>query len=1388
MTQRHHQSTNSPGKRGEQGRPFSPAGEVGQAPLPEPDAPSGVFLRTFGDPALLRITPGGAPSVLIEPSKLLALIVFLSATPGRTATRDGLIDLLWADLDPDAGRHALRQHLWQLKRRLQGELVVEGRDQLVLVSRIPSDRSEFITASEAADFARAVALYRGDFFPGFAGTGAAEFERWADRERSDLRARFLRCAELHISDLLNAGRARDAVELAQRARDLEPLRQHAWRQLLEALLAARDVVSAKVEAESLTRMAQQEGFELESSTRGLIATIHRTDVPPVAASPAAVRTELVGREREFALLMQAWDSATRGHGVTVAITAKAGMGKTRLLTEFRARLQSVRARTVLIRASHGTSNIAFGLAADLADRLGRLPGARGVSPHALRILVGLSPSLSSLVDAVPFASAPPDAARHRLMALQELIGAVSAEQPLAILIDDLHWADTASAELIDGLRAGLGSSHVLLCVALRHQGAGMGPAADIQLALPPLAEAAVLTLMAGVADLPPTPWADRLPAELAEQTRGVPLFIVEFLHQAMREGLLAIDDGTWSTGRPDELRLLLKSGELLGRRLRGLSSPEWIVLRSLAVAGPLSADLLVAIRELDPGTLRAALDDLQRKGLLAAVQGGIGIVHDEIAAAILQQTSKEELLSACKGAGSALMRGTGDQPRQRRLAASLLVRAEARDDLRQLFQLHYAEARKANDPRARTTLAADLVGDGAPRDLIDELAASVPVSQRLRAAGIPRWAALAAIVLPSVAVGAFLTLSTRSAATDAWLYFSSLTPRGLAGYRIPLSRSNWKANEPLDVRDEHRVMRATDAAWFPSAEASPDGERWAGVHDAADSGGLDVYVVTARGRASTRLTFGRGDDVDPGWSPDGRWIVLSTSQWDTLGQTDLAIVSAAGGSARRLTDGSASDYDPAWSPDGSRIAFLRRDAAAAAEWQICIVHADGAALRCRDVPGGHPARIHRWDSDSSLVIRAAPQAPSPVRILADALMPDTTSWALRPESSGERWVVGPCPQGQSVMCVHPVGQPELVRSVVLPGNTQPAAVAIHHVGTARFVDRLDVRGGQAVVGVPYALEVTARDASGTPVKAHALRFRSLDPEVAVTDSLGYVLFARAGNARVEVSTGGWRVDTATLAGQPSRASTLLIEHWADGMARWRPFGDPRPAAADSVLTLGGNGRYHSGVYLAAPLDGTRGVNVRARIAAPISSRQWQYIAIEFTANVNFEALRKWSHERAYLWGIPDIAGDWESCALYYPPPTESSTARDSIGLVSLRHSTEIPAPASLQSGQWADVVLQLFPDGRCGVAIDSRVIAVTRPANERLSSVLLSIFGNSVGTRIQVGELQVSQGVAAEFDTVGGTRRDQIRPTPSLRTGRAPITDSPAGTLPPPRAPPPPRT
>src|SRR5512147_2733191 len=79
-------------------------------------------------PPLTLITLGGARLVspalttsergLLEVGKPLALIAFVCASPGRQARRDLLLDLLWADLEPDAAKHALRQTLWYIKKRV----------------------------------------------------------------------------------------------------------------------------------------------------------------------------------------------------------------------------------------------------------------------------------------------------------------------------------------------------------------------------------------------------------------------------------------------------------------------------------------------------------------------------------------------------------------------------------------------------------------------------------------------------------------------------------------------------------------------------------------------------------------------------------------------------------------------------------------------------------------------------------------------------------------------------------------------------------------------------------------------------------------------------------------------------------------------------------------------------------------------------------------------------------------------------------------------------------------------------------------------------------------------------------------------------------------------
>ena len=88
-------------------------------------------------------------------------------------------------------------------------------------------------------------IYGGDFLPGFAAPGGAEFERWADLERRRLQSLFLLACESLTRRWLAAGRFRDATALAKRARDTDRDIEATWRLLLEALSAASDSVSGR---------------------------------------------------------------------------------------------------------------------------------------------------------------------------------------------------------------------------------------------------------------------------------------------------------------------------------------------------------------------------------------------------------------------------------------------------------------------------------------------------------------------------------------------------------------------------------------------------------------------------------------------------------------------------------------------------------------------------------------------------------------------------------------------------------------------------------------------------------------------------------------------------------------------------------------------------------------------------------------------------------------------------------------------------------------------------------------------------------------------------------------------------------------------------------------
>src|SRR5688500_16503523 len=84
-------------------------------------------LVTLGNAALQAVATSG-PVTLFEIGKPVALVTYLACAPDRTATREHLLDLLWGDVEPEGAKHALRQTLWYLRKRLGDRPLVTGGD------------------------------------------------------------------------------------------------------------------------------------------------------------------------------------------------------------------------------------------------------------------------------------------------------------------------------------------------------------------------------------------------------------------------------------------------------------------------------------------------------------------------------------------------------------------------------------------------------------------------------------------------------------------------------------------------------------------------------------------------------------------------------------------------------------------------------------------------------------------------------------------------------------------------------------------------------------------------------------------------------------------------------------------------------------------------------------------------------------------------------------------------------------------------------------------------------------------------------------------------------------------------------------------------------------
>ncbi|WP_354700720.1 hypothetical protein DSM112329_01006 [Paraconexibacter sp. AEG42_29] len=339
---------------------------------------------------------------------------------------------------------------------------------------------------------------------------------------------------------------------------------------------------------------------------------------------------LVERAEEVGAIDAALDRAVAGGGSVVALLGQAGIGKTRLLDEAR-RLAAERGVAVLA-ASGGEleRDIAHGVLAQLLERavLDRPADERAalLEGAAALALPALAPAL-----AAP-AAATPDGIEH---GVYWLLAGLADREPLLLLLDDAHWADTASLRALAYVARRVTDLPVVLLIATRpveefterRTGALLLSTAD------PLLEPALLTRAGAerLADAAAAAVPGTLLDACHEVSGGNPFYLRETLDHVARQ----IADGMPPT--PAFVRSVAPRGlvRVLLLRVGALGEDAAAVAQALAVLSTPTLGLLATVAQRDAERTAAALASLRGAGLLAASEP-IRFVHPIVRTAIAE--------------------------------------------------------------------------------------------------------------------------------------------------------------------------------------------------------------------------------------------------------------------------------------------------------------------------------------------------------------------------------------------------------------------------------------------------------------------------------------------------------------------------------------------------------------------------------------------------------------------------------------------------------------------------------------------------------------------------------------------------------------------------------
>ncbi len=643
-------------------------------------------------------------------------LIFLLASLLRPFPREQLCYLFWENSPEAVARRNLTRLLTHLRLELPDpELLLTYDDEVTLdPQRVWSDTVHFEQLCNTQDpFHRynaiheAVELYQRPFLYGFTIPNNSEFDNWTSQRRRTCEQMCLKVLEELLESCTRQGDFLKAIEYARRYLTIDELAEHIHRRLIELYQSSGNRSAALRQFEICTTILERElGVQPMDETRQVYQAVLRGERSWSVASPPqpawstlpGLNLPLIGREDALEELKQAYQACLQNRGRIVLISGEAGIGKSRLVEDFAARLQD----NAMILASSGSpegQTMPYQVIIEaLRPVLRAAPLTMELPPAWLSEASHLFPELCNYYPDLPSpAPGPSELVRSRIWESlrQMLFSLASGPLPLVLFLDNLQWVDSTTLDWLvylgRQLKQPLSPWRPPLIVAAYNPYQGQSleqlrlhlqrEAVIHEIVLPGLERQHILEILSYYVDS--AEHVFEFAGRLQQATGGNPFFITEILRAMLETGQFEGD-----LGKLRDLPLPASVQHAINMRLSQLSAMARQVLEASSVLKPgFVLDLVQHTAGRQAIETLNVLEELTARNLLVEQEGRFSFHHHLIRNVIYQDLSYWRRRLLHRRAAEALLHQPAVEP------ANLAWHFEQAEDLNQAahFALEAAE-------------------------------------------------------------------------------------------------------------------------------------------------------------------------------------------------------------------------------------------------------------------------------------------------------------------------------------------------------------------------------------------------------------------------------------------------------------------------------------------------------------------------------------------------------------------------------------------------------------------------------------------------------------------------------------------------------------------------